>query len=159
MSPNNHNAKIPAPLCTTCGRSKVLTSDPVERWQCPRWTCARARSGPPDVTKDAHKLRAAVVLLGAVEELRQVGQRALEELASDQVMNNPQGILEALERGAENVVHAVAPVTDAINYWQRGAPPAQAPQAPHEEALTLEQCARCGVWAAGACACSKGGKS
>jgi hypothetical protein len=99
------------------------------------------------------------VLLGAVEELRQVGQRALEELASDQVMNNPQGILDALERGAENVVHAVAPVTDAITYWQRGAPPAQAPQAPHEEALTLEQCARCGVWAAGSCACSKGGKS
>lgn len=164
MSPNDHNAKTPAPKTTpaplcACGRSKVLTSDPLERWQCPRWTCTRQRSGRPDVTKDAHKLRAAVVLLGAVEELRQVGQRALEELASDGAMNNPEAILSALEVGAENIAHAVAPVSDAINYWRRGAPPQPTPQASSEDALTLEQCARCGVWVSGACACSKGGKS
>lgn len=150
--PKNTPDPVVAPKCEQCHRSKVLTSDPDERWQCVRWTC-RSQQKPvtSQLEHDMHKLKSAFVLLGAVEELRQTGQRTLENLAGDvATATNANELLMHLERGAENIVHAIAPVSDALRAF------VVLPEQKRESscaALEMTQCERCGVWMVGACKC------
>lgn len=150
--PKNTPDPIVAPTCEHCHRSKVLTSDPDERWQCARWTC-RNQSKPNAthrVRADVQKMRSVFVLLGAVEELRQTGQRALENLADDvATARDADELLAHLERGAENVVHAIEPVSDALRAFVVS--PQSAAADPAE--VEMIECARCGVWVVGSCKC------
>ena len=164
----DEGCRLGRPTCPICGRRMAPIDPSWSSFRCtaPLWACLNAGPSHGRVARDASKIRAGLELIGALDDLRKVASVAVSELAGDPGAGDPRVLVERLERGIERVVHASAPVQDAIAAWRRdpsSAPrdPSSAPRDPSSgdptrtpasaPAIRLTRCGRCGVYTASPC--------
>lgn len=157
----DEGCRLGRPTCPICGRRMAPIDPSWSSFRCtaPLWACSSAGPSPGRVARDASKIRAGLELIGALDDLRKVATTAVSELAGDPAAGDPRLLLDRLERGIERVVHASAPVQDAIAAWRRdpssGAPApssgAPAPSSGDPPAIRLTRCGRCAVYTASPC--------
>lgn len=113
-------------------------------WRCSRWSCRPRPDPEAQRRQDVSRIQAGIALVGALDGLRRTAADALEAISSEGQRGDVRAVVEGLERGVERVVHASAPVHDALRPW--AGPRASSDRCPvcHAPSAALLGCAACG---------------